>query len=530
MSIQKITKSELLSMGVQSLPNRPSSPSLYSGRTLSATELKAAFDRLPTLIAERFNALLDATGLYTNEGTYERLAELIATDIEEAPSLAAFFEDVKNGNLALYLSADGEASLSAVIEELRCAILRLQSTSFLMEGDGDIVSGVSVEEPFITLHKDIKSDDIVAKANRYTDAPRGAVAEGCTLPVSGGRVARAIAEVDAKTDHSLGVRVEALEKAAQGVLYSYPVQDAAGETIFVTKEALPYGAVCRLGGTLPSSRNLLSENTLTTYRSDTLRIDWDDENACLVFNGTLTPEEGEVHLAVFRADATPIEFVGGIFYRGGSLCGAGAVSLSFRTQDGASFSLPFLEADSTSTFLYLETSDESFDAICISTTEPVVFDGYRCNICLEKWNAHDEVVYSPCDSKIGRKIPATITSVGHNLFTGDRRYRGKGAVTIEVNCPARNCQLVISYHAVSASQRAHLPFRITWRGGSSSVASKPYGSRQAYSFFSSDYVKSITFTDTSTDENGDPYEIEIRDFQIEQVEPKVKTARPYSEP
>ena len=53
MSIQKIKESELIENGVGSLSTRPSLPSRYEGRPLSATELRAAFDRLPRLLAER---------------------------------------------------------------------------------------------------------------------------------------------------------------------------------------------------------------------------------------------------------------------------------------------------------------------------------------------------------------------------------------------------------------------------------------------------------------------------------------------
>ena len=118
MAIQNIKESEMREAGVSSLPTRPSSPSLYSGRVLSATELRQAFDKLPRLVADRFNALLEATGLFEEAGKYDRLSELIATELADGHSLADFFSDVQNGNLAAYMSVDGEQTLFSLLEDL----------------------------------------------------------------------------------------------------------------------------------------------------------------------------------------------------------------------------------------------------------------------------------------------------------------------------------------------------------------------------------------------------------------------------
>ena len=127
MSIQTISRKELLENGVQSLPNRPSTPSLYSGHAMSASELKAAFDKLPTLVAERFNDLLYATGLFDENDPKDMLSELIATGIFPEHSLSQFFEDVESGALALYLKANEKDSLADVITALREDLARLDT-------------------------------------------------------------------------------------------------------------------------------------------------------------------------------------------------------------------------------------------------------------------------------------------------------------------------------------------------------------------------------------------------------------------
>lgn len=109
MSIQKITESEIASHGVASLPSRPALPSLYEGRPLTASELKEAFDKLPRLIAERFNGLLDSFGLSLNGKTL--IADAIATKLFTGHSLSDFFKDITNGQMYTYLKGEDGSSL-----------------------------------------------------------------------------------------------------------------------------------------------------------------------------------------------------------------------------------------------------------------------------------------------------------------------------------------------------------------------------------------------------------------------------------
>lgn len=60
MSMQTITERELAENGVASLPLTPTASPALGGRDYTPNEVKAAFDRLPRLIAARLNALLGA--------------------------------------------------------------------------------------------------------------------------------------------------------------------------------------------------------------------------------------------------------------------------------------------------------------------------------------------------------------------------------------------------------------------------------------------------------------------------------------
>ena len=59
MKSHTITNEEIEALKVASLPNRPTAPEEYGGHGFTAKEMKAAFDRLPLYLVERFNDLID---------------------------------------------------------------------------------------------------------------------------------------------------------------------------------------------------------------------------------------------------------------------------------------------------------------------------------------------------------------------------------------------------------------------------------------------------------------------------------------
>ena len=59
MNTTKITDTEIESLRVASLPTRPTAAAAFGGKGYTATEMKAAFDKLPMRIIDGFNSLID---------------------------------------------------------------------------------------------------------------------------------------------------------------------------------------------------------------------------------------------------------------------------------------------------------------------------------------------------------------------------------------------------------------------------------------------------------------------------------------
>lgn len=104
MSISKITDSEINERLVQSLPTKPNLPASLGGKGYTATAMKAAFDALPLLIAERFNALIE--DILTSKGA--ELVTHIDTGIKGEYSLKELFEGIKDSTILDIITFDGE--------------------------------------------------------------------------------------------------------------------------------------------------------------------------------------------------------------------------------------------------------------------------------------------------------------------------------------------------------------------------------------------------------------------------------------
>lgn len=124
MTTKKITSEEIRNMRVSSLPARPASPAPFGGGGYSAREVKAAFDRLPLYVIEKFNSLIDdLTAL--GEGS---LIASMPTGISDGHTIADLIEDVKSGNFATYLNVDGR-TLSAEIAAIWAKIGEMEARS-----------------------------------------------------------------------------------------------------------------------------------------------------------------------------------------------------------------------------------------------------------------------------------------------------------------------------------------------------------------------------------------------------------------
>ncbi len=121
MKATKILNEEACSLGISSLPTHPTAPTGLGGLGFTSSDMKAAFDRLPLLIIERYNLLIDdikSTG-------EDSLAKEIATGIEDGHTLAQLFADISNGNLAAYLTV-GEVTLLTRLTKLEAKISELE--------------------------------------------------------------------------------------------------------------------------------------------------------------------------------------------------------------------------------------------------------------------------------------------------------------------------------------------------------------------------------------------------------------------
>ena len=112
MKATKILTEETSGLAVSSLPSRPTAESAIGGRGYTAKEMKAAFDRLPLFIIERYNALIDDIGAVGESS----LAGAIPTGISQASSLSKVFEDIVSGRLATYMKVLDKSVVEHIAE------------------------------------------------------------------------------------------------------------------------------------------------------------------------------------------------------------------------------------------------------------------------------------------------------------------------------------------------------------------------------------------------------------------------------
>ena len=140
MNTSKILDSEISGLKVASLPTRPTAPQSFGGKGFTAAEMKAAFDKLPLFIIDRFNDLLDDISA---EGE-RSIAAAIPTGISQGHSLRNLFLDILAGEFAKYLSV-GEESLADMkvrIGEMLESIFLSLDTIFAHINDTVIDAGV----------------------------------------------------------------------------------------------------------------------------------------------------------------------------------------------------------------------------------------------------------------------------------------------------------------------------------------------------------------------------------------------------
>lgn len=106
-----ITKSELDPLKISALPTRPTAPTAYGGRGYTSEQMKQAFDRMPELIAQRLNTLIEDV----KDG---EVLDAIPTGISEVPTLAELIAAITDGTLAGVMTVMG-VSLASYLLTLR---------------------------------------------------------------------------------------------------------------------------------------------------------------------------------------------------------------------------------------------------------------------------------------------------------------------------------------------------------------------------------------------------------------------------
>ena len=110
----RINEADIADLKIASLPSRPTAPKAFGGYGYTATEMKAAFDKLPLYIIKKFNSLLDCILSSSDDS----LSRYMPTGISSTHKLSDMFADILSGVFATYLSVSG-VSLSECISGIK---------------------------------------------------------------------------------------------------------------------------------------------------------------------------------------------------------------------------------------------------------------------------------------------------------------------------------------------------------------------------------------------------------------------------
>lgn len=148
MNLTKISDSEISELKVSSLPTRPTAPTAFGGRGYTASEMKAAFDRLPLFIIERLNAIIDYV---KSETLCDSIANDIRTEIADGHTLAEMLRDIPSGEFSDYLMV-GTETLSEKISQTELSLSELDKKLKKIE---DAQSFVSLDAGYPSDAKDV---------------------------------------------------------------------------------------------------------------------------------------------------------------------------------------------------------------------------------------------------------------------------------------------------------------------------------------------------------------------------------------
>ena len=119
MKTKQISAQEIAPLRISALPTRPTAPVAFGGKGYTSAEMKAAFDKLPELIIERFNSLIADV---TDGG----ILGAIPVSIDGYSSLRELIDGISAGSLAAK-TAVFDTTLTEFLAALRSDVDRLLS-------------------------------------------------------------------------------------------------------------------------------------------------------------------------------------------------------------------------------------------------------------------------------------------------------------------------------------------------------------------------------------------------------------------
>lgn len=507
MPIYKITPSEIEECRISNLPTRPSFPSLYAGKLLSASELRAAFDALPLLVADAINDFVDALGLFEEKGATASLAELIATGLFQGHSLSDLFADIKNGSLATYLSADGTRALSEVLEKLENKLDALQILTVETVGEGDSVCDVALEGSRLLLYKRNVKEEVTEELHRAFDPPIS----------------------------SLTKRMDTLEHYAEDTLYTYVSYMHHSNGFLVSQNVCSNAMITLLGGhsELPIVQNLLPERAFPFLfpPHDTLSMTWDDSESALRLDGTLLAGES-IELPFF----TPINqfaYSSKLFYVGGEVSATELPTFAVRVANGETICAVSLKNETTKGKLSFTSAliNYSTDALVLTATADTVFSDYRFQLAFCVGDAPD-THENPIFLRNEHNPPFAFHIRGKNLWSGNSEVSGTECVEFTTEQPIPAGTYTLSFDQLSEGVYGHSFLTVLSFSDGSTVQKsiKPFaGVRAAYSVTTTAPLCGFTVYATSSKKGSTDVPLTVTNVMLEQGDRETPAFFPYHE-
>ena len=117
MYTKQISTEEVLPLKISALPTRPTAPIAFGGKGYTAKEMKEAFDKLPELIIEHFNSLIE-------DITSGSILDGIPTSVEGLATLRDLTVGLTDGALAARMTVF-DTTLTSYLAALREDVDRL---------------------------------------------------------------------------------------------------------------------------------------------------------------------------------------------------------------------------------------------------------------------------------------------------------------------------------------------------------------------------------------------------------------------